>query len=76
MPPNGSFLVGRDGALEVRQLGADGHFALVGKLDMAAVDDLLEGLRRAISRGGTVTLDLRERGSWTSPVAMRSEWAA
>jgi anti-anti-sigma regulatory factor len=60
MPPDGSFAIGRDGAFEVRQLGADGHFALVGELDMAAVDDLFAGLRDAINRGGTITLDLRE----------------
>jgi anti-anti-sigma regulatory factor len=59
MSPDGSFRIGRDGAFEVRQLGADGHFALVGELDMAAVDDLFAGLRHAIDRG-TITLDLRE----------------
>jgi anti-anti-sigma regulatory factor len=57
---DGSFGIGRDGAFEVRQLGADGHFALVGELDMAAVDDLFAGLRGAINRGGTITLELRE----------------
>jgi anti-anti-sigma regulatory factor len=60
MPRDGSFRIGRVGAFEVRQLGADGHFALVGELDMAAVDDLFAGLRDAIDRGGTITLDLRE----------------
>jgi hypothetical protein len=37
-----------------------GHFALVGELDTAAVDNLFAGLRSAINRGGTITLDLRE----------------
>jgi len=60
MPPNGSFEVGRDGAFDIRQLGADGHFALVGELDIATADDLFDGLRQAINRGGTITLDLRE----------------
>jgi len=60
MSPDGSFGIGREGAFEVRQLGADGHFSLVGELDLAAVDDLFAGLRDAIDRGGTITLDLRE----------------
>jgi anti-anti-sigma regulatory factor len=60
MHRDGSFGIGRDGAFAVRQLGADGHFALVGELDMAAVDNLFAGLRSAIDRGGTITLDLRE----------------
>jgi hypothetical protein len=60
MHRDGSFGIGRDGAFEVRQLGADGHFALVGERDMAAVDNLFAGLRSAINRGGTITLDLRE----------------
>jgi anti-anti-sigma factor len=60
MPPDGSFQIGRDRAFDVRQLGADGHFALVGELDMATVDGLFDGLRQAINRGGTITLDLRE----------------
>jgi anti-anti-sigma factor len=59
-PRDGSFRIGRDGAFEVRQLGADGHFALVGELDMATADNLFEGLQSAIDRGGTITLDLRE----------------
>src|SRR5947199_10810571 len=60
MPPNGSFEVRRDGAFDVRDLGADGHFALVGELDMGYVDDLFNSLRQAITRGGTITLGLRE----------------
>ena len=60
VPPNGSFEVRRDGAFDVRHLGADGHFALVGELDMGNVDDLFNSLRQAINRGGTITLDLRE----------------
>jgi anti-anti-sigma regulatory factor len=60
MQRDGSFGIGRDGAFAVRQLDADGHFALVGELDMAAVDNLFAGLQSAIDRGGTITLDLRE----------------
>jgi hypothetical protein len=60
MHRDGSFGIGRDGAFEVRQLGADGHFALVGELDRAAVDNLIADLRSAINRAGTITLDLRE----------------
>jgi len=60
MPSDGPFGIGREEAFEVRQLGADGHFSLVGELDLAAVDDLFAGLRDAIDRGGTITLDLRE----------------
>ena len=60
MHRGGSFGIGRDGAFAVRQLGAAGHFALVGELDMAAVDKLFAGLRSAIDRGGTITLDLSE----------------
>jgi hypothetical protein len=51
MHRDGSFGIGRDGAFAVRQLGADGHFALVGELDMAAADNLFAGLRCAIERG-------------------------
>ena len=60
MHRDGSFGIGRDGAFAVRQLDAESHFALVGELDMAGVDDLFAGLRSAIDRGGTITLDLRE----------------
>ena len=60
MHGDGSFGIGRDGAFAVRQLDPDGHFALLGELDMAAVDDLSAGLRSTIDRGGTITLDLRE----------------
>ena len=49
-----------DGSFEVRRLGSDGHFGLLGELDMAGLDDLFEGLRRGIDGGGTLALDLSE----------------
>jgi len=60
MPPNGSFEVGRDGAFDVRQLGRNGSFLLVGELDLAATDRLFDALEPAIADGGVLTLDLSE----------------
>jgi anti-anti-sigma factor len=51
--------MGADGSFEVRRLGSDGHFALVGELDMASADCLREAVAAADGRGDVI-LDISE----------------
>src|SRR5206468_10856156 len=42
----------------VRPVGTEGHLRLIGELDMATVDRLLDAIDPAISHNGDVTLEL------------------
>src|SRR5262245_28360629 len=51
--------MGADGSFEVRRLGSDGRFALVGELDMASADRLREAVS-AVDGRGDVILDMSQ----------------
>lgn len=46
------------GSLEVQQGAGDGHFRLVGELDLASADELIERIRPVAVRGSDINLDL------------------
>jgi anti-sigma B factor antagonist len=51
--------MGADGSFEVKRLGSDGHFALVGELDMASAERLREAVTAADGRGDVI-LDISQ----------------